>query len=81
MQKNLNILEEYCKKLKVNKDKTKIVFFRKGGRIPNYTHFYYENIEIEVVNKYCYPGIVFTSGGSLQSACKTLAGQAQKAIF
>jgi len=42
MQKNLDILEEYCKrwKFKVNKDKTKIVIFRKGGRIPNNTHVF-----------------------------------------
>ena len=36
LQKSLDILEEYYDrwKLTVNKSKTKIVIFRKGGRLP-----------------------------------------------
>ena len=66
MQHNINILHDYCNrwKLSVNKDKTKIVVFRKGGRLPQNMHFYYGDSEIEVVSKYCYLGIVHTSGGS-----------------
>ena len=83
LQKALSVLEEYCMrwKLKVNTDKTKIMIFRKGGRIPNNINFIYKNESIEIVNKFCYLGIVFTSGGSCFEAQKTLAGQAQKAVF
>ena len=83
LQKALSVLEEYCMrwKLKVNTDKTKIMIFRKGGRTPNNINFIYKNESIEIVNKFCYLGIVFTSGGSCFEAQKTLAGQAQKAVF
>ena len=36
---------------------------------------------IEIVSKFCYLGIVYTSGGSSFETQKTLSGQALKAIF
>ena len=83
LQISLNILEDYCKrwKLKVNIDKTKIVVFRKGGRISNNVRFIYDNAEIEIVNRFCYLGVVFTSGDSSFETQKTLAGQALKAVY
>ena len=36
---------------------------------------------LEVVNKFSYLGIVFTTGGSFSEAQSTLSGQAQKSIF
>ena len=41
LQKTLNILEEYCSrwKLTVNKNKMKIVVFRRGGRLPDNLEF------------------------------------------
>ena len=55
LQKSLNALEEYCKrwKLTVNTNKTKMMVFRKGGRLPINLTFFYNNIEIEIVNKFC----------------------------
>ena len=52
LQQALSVLEEYCLrwKLKVNTDKTKIMIFRKGGRIPNNINFIYKNESIEIVN-------------------------------
>ena len=83
LQKSLDILEEYCDrwKLTVNKSKTKIVIFRKGGRLPANLQFNYKGSKIDTVNKFCYLGIVFTSGGSSFETQKTLSGQALKAIF
>lgn len=83
LQKALNILEEYCNrwKLTVNTTKTKIIIFRKGGRLPTNLHFTYNGTNIDIVNKFCYLGIVFTSGGSSFEAQKTISGQALKAIF
>ncbi len=42
LQNSLNILSDYCQKWKltVNKEKTKIMVFRKGGRLPNEMKFY-----------------------------------------
>jgi hypothetical protein len=49
--------------------------------VPRETMFYYNGQIIEIVNKFNYLGIVFTSGGSLSSSQNTLSGQAQKASF
>ena len=40
LQRNLNVLHEYCQKWKltVNTMKTKVMVFRKGGRLRNNTH-------------------------------------------
>ena len=55
--------------------------FRKGGLLPRNMSFRLKGIELEIVGKFSYLGIVFTSGGSFSEAQNTLAGQAQKAIF
>ena len=66
LQRALTILEEYCNrwKLTVNTGKTKIMVFRKGGRLRDDLHFLYDNSQIEIVSKFCYLGVVLTSGGS-----------------
>ena len=83
LQKGLDILYEYCQrwKLTVNAKKSKIIVFRKGGRLPQNLEFKYGDSVIEIVNKFTYLGIVFTPGGSFSEAQATLSGQAQKAIF
>ncbi len=43
--------------------------------------FYYNNLELEIVSKFSYLVIVFSTGGSFANARNTLSGQAQKAIF
>ena len=57
------------------------MIFRKGGRLPNNLNSIYNNINVEIVNKFCYLGVVFTSGGSSFETQKTLSGQALKAVF
>jgi hypothetical protein len=83
LQKGLDILYEFCNKwkLKVNEDKTKVIIFRKGGFLPRDLVFSYNGKPLEIVNRFCYLGVVFTSGGSFSEAQKTLASQAQKAAF
>ena len=65
LQKSLNILEEYCDRwnLTVNTAKTKFLVFRKGGRLSSNLQFTYKGNNTEIVSKFCYLGIVFTSGG------------------
>ena len=60
---------------------TKIVIFRKGGRLPSNISFRYDGINIDMVGKFVYLGIAFSSGGSFSSAQNTLSGQSLKAIF
>lgn len=76
-------MHKYCNrwKLCLNKAKTKVIVFRKGGRLPQNLNFYYDGYPLEIVNKFSYLGIVFTTGGSFSETHKTLSGQAQKAIF
>ena len=61
------------------KDKTKVVIFRKGGRIPNDIAFLYDGKRVDVVNKFNYLGVVFSSGGSFSIAQSTISGQPLKA--
>ena len=83
LQDNLNTLSDYCNRwrLVVNDLKTKVVIFRKGGTIPRNLEFVYQGNKIEIVNKFSYLGVVFTTGGSFANAQSTLSGQALKAIF
>ena len=40
------------------------MIFRKGGRLANSIQFKYGNNKVEIVSKFVYFGIVFTSTGS-----------------
>ena len=55
--------------------------FRKGGILQRNLKFYYNGDTLDIVNKFTYLGIVFTTGGSFSDAQFTLSGQAQKAIY
>ena len=67
--------------LTVNPNKSKILIFRKGGKLPKNLQFYNGDIVLEITSKFTYLDIVFTTGGSFSEAPSTLSGQAQKAIF
>ena len=83
LQKGLDILSDYCQKWKltVNIDKTKVMVFRKGGILPRNLSFTFQGNMIEIVNKFIYLGISFSTGSSFTETHKTLSGQALKAIF
>ena len=83
LQEGLNFLDAYCKrwKLKVNTSKTKVMVFREAGLLPRNLEFIFDNTVLEIVGKFTYLGVVFTSGGSFTEAQNTLAGQARKALF
>jgi hypothetical protein len=83
LQKRMDILKDYCKrwKLTVNINKTKVMIFKKGGRLPRNTRVIYDGSEIEIMNKFTYLGIVFSCGGSFEYTYEALSGQALKAIF
>ena len=55
--------------------------FRKAGLLPRNLEFIFDNTALEIVGKFTYLGVVFTSGGSFTEAQNTLAGQARKALF
>ena len=63
LQNQLNFLKACCDRLhiEVNRDKTKVVVFGKGGYLSKHEKWYYDGIEMEVVNKYHYLGFAFTT--------------------
>lgn len=63
LRNKLKILEEYCLVvgMTVNKDKTKIVVFRAGGRLPGLKDFCYRGEKIEILNSYTYLGVPFST--------------------
>ena len=68
MQRNLNLLNDYCNynKLKVNISKTKImVFTRYKTRLNNIPTFKFGNIDLEQVEDYIYLGFALTGMGRL----------------
>ncbi len=83
LQSGLDVLDEYCERwaLQVNIDKTKIVVFKKGGRIGRNEQWKYKGRNIDVVNCFKYLGIVFAKSGKFNIAQKTLAEQATKGLF
>ena len=83
LQNCLNALEAYCEKwnLTVNTAKTKVVIFNKGGHILKRFKFCYRNELLEITQKYCYLGIVFSSCGTFVSACKAIVEKSLKAFY
>lgn len=64
-QRKLKFLEKYCLEndLIVNVSKTKILICHRGNKAGKTPCFKYENSVIEVVKKYVYLGVKFTSSG------------------
>ena len=83
LQTCLNRLADYCTKwqLNINVKKTKVIIFNKGGlNISKYT-FTFKGNTIEIVDKYCYLGVVFNRSGSFKDAIMNLRGKCLKAYF
>ncbi len=62
LQHILNNLYDYSVKWKltVNTEKTKVMVFRKGGKLPANLKFYYNGEELDIVNNFVYLGVVFS---------------------
>ena len=55
------MLQELCNdfKLSVNVTKTKVLVFKKGGRLSKAEKWFYNNSQIETVNGFSYVGVFF----------------------
>ena len=62
LQLMIDSLHKYCLQwcLKLNLNKSKIVVFRKGGRLRSDLCWKYGNNVIEIVNEYKYLGVILT---------------------
>jgi hypothetical protein len=82
LQSMINVLANFCRLwgMTVNMSKTKIVVFRRGGKVRHNENWYYNNEKVEVVAFYKYLGIIFSSFLCWSHATKVLSVQASKAI-
>ena len=84
LKRGLEVLSDYCQKWKLTvntEKKTKIMIFQKGGNLPRNLSFIFQGCVLEIIKKFVYLGITFTTGGAFNETHKTLSGQALKAIF
>ena len=83
LQAGLTSLYKYCKKwgITVNAAKTKIVVFRKAGRLPAKDIWRYGDQIIDIVSSFKYLGFNLTSGGSFSGTIQDLTNSARRAMF
>ena len=83
LQNQLDCLKTCCQdiKMEVNKDKTKIMVFRKGGFLAKHEKWFYNDTRLEVVNNYCYLGFNFTTKLSCKQGTDHLAAKGKKAVI
>ncbi len=69
LQQMIDKLSDYCDlwDLRVNLNKSKVMVFRKKGRLKKSFKFYYRGELIEIVSEYKYLGVKFTSTGKFGS--------------
>ena len=67
--------------LKVNMAKSNIVVFRKGGYLAARERWFYNGVNMPVVNVYKYLGIFFSTRMSFAFSCKDLASRAKRALL
>jgi hypothetical protein len=82
LQSELNYFYEYCEKwnLKVNTNKSKVMFFLKG-RLPINLNFKINNMELEIVSEFIHLGTMFQRTGSFKRNKVNLAEKASKAMY
>ena len=83
LQMQLNALQKYSTdwQLEVNIMKTKIVIFRKGGRIAKKEYWSYNNNPIEMVNLFSYVGVCFTNNVSSYKMAEYMLGKSKKVLI
>lgn len=81
LQHLLDKLFIYCRKwnIEVNIDKTKVVVFRNSWRPVN-DHFFYDNMELQIVDSYVYLGMLLHYNGKFLQTEKRLSQQGARAL-
>ena len=83
LQAGLDSLERYCMKwgLRVNANKTKIVVFRKGGKLKSSEKWTYCGKFLEIVSSFKYLGCILSITGSFSKNMDGIAVSSRRAIF
>lgn len=82
LQRMINRLDNYCQfwKLIINMEKSKIMVFRKGGKLSRQESWSIGDTNIEVVNNYKYLGVELVTNLSFQNHVKKRLGAAKASI-
>ena len=82
LQKMLDIVYKWCQKwrLSINKDKTKIVHFRKPRQRKSNFNFRFGAINLEIIDKYKYLGTVLDEHLNYNVTADVLAGAGGRAL-
>lgn len=82
LQNSIDLLHTFCTNwgLEVNIDKTKIMVFRKRGRLLENEKWTFNGNPLEVVNNFNYLGIVFNYTGNFSMNQDYITGKALKAL-
>lgn len=83
LQRQLNILNNTAQRLNltVNHEKSKIVVFRNGGHLASTEKWFYNDVQLEVVNEYKYLGVIFSTGLTFSYSLESMAMKAKKGVF
>ena len=83
LQRMLNALKIYTEKwsLSVNVGKTKVLVFRNRGSLQSDDVWFYDNVQIEIVEQFCYLGLLLNFNGKFHVTQKHLSLQCKKALF
>ena len=83
LQLGIDNLRYYCNKwgLTVNTNKTKIVVFRKGGKLKTNENWTYNGIPIDILSSFKYLGCSVSVRGSFNVCVEELATSARRALF
>ena len=82
LQKLLNFVNDWCRKwrMKVNKDKTKVMHFRRKAHNRTNSTFYLGGNELEIVDEYKYLGVFLDEYLDYNTCANILAGAAGRAL-
>ena len=83
LQNQLNLLHGFCEEtgLTVNTNKTKIMVFKNGGRLSRHENWTYDGKHIDVVSKFTYVGVTFTSKLSTNIMAADQSVKAKRALI
>ena len=79
LQGMLDRLQVYCRNwnLQVNKDKTKVVVFKKGVKLAKNEKWTYEGQNLEIVKEFRYLGVLFVNNGLWKKHMKVSVNKAR----
>ena len=83
LQREINTLEQFCNenKLTVNEKKTKIVVFKKGGKLARSEKWLYKGCYLECVSSFHYVGLLLTRQMSMPMMVNDLAVKAKRVLY